>query len=325
MNSAQVLANTADSLIATLGGVMRILYLRPLAKYIPSSSTPKSSPNVQEIVRNNGDFKATCFAINAKVESDFKKAQEYVDAAFDKVWPIYEYSRRWDFDAYKRQAHTVASLKKEMEKVASWEKELEKMRTRQTCGMLEVESRKLRQTLIPMTTEKMDVSASTARRSPHHGKPSTHPTQMPCRSPGEMRPPRAMVQPPGSCTMAPRAMAAAPGAADEAGWAANGHGADEEPACCWASTGAGVSKMVPCTTAGCARPRSLALAVENSSSVRKPCCFRSASFLNSSASKMVPSLSVPPPSSGATLWGSMASRGSRQCTAAVERCAGLPP
>ena len=151
-----VLANTADSLIATLGGVMRILYLRPLAKYIPSSSTPKSSPNVQEIVRNNGDFKATCFAINAKVESDFKKAQEYVDAAFDKVWPIYEYSRRWDFDAYKRQAHTVASLKKEMEKVASWEKELEKMRTRQTCGMLEVESRKLRQTLIPMTTEKME-------------------------------------------------------------------------------------------------------------------------------------------------------------------------
>ena len=82
-----MLANTADSLIATLGGVMRILYLRPLAKYIPSSSTPKSSPNVQEIVRNNGDFKATCFAINAKVESDFKKAQEYVDAAFDKSGP----------------------------------------------------------------------------------------------------------------------------------------------------------------------------------------------------------------------------------------------
>ncbi|KAJ1448261.1 dynein heavy chain, N-terminal region 2-domain-containing protein [Pelagophyceae sp. CCMP2097] len=199
-----VLGKTADSLIGMLGTVIRILYLRPLAQYLPAaitavtaaasstlpspsavllqspsntqaalqapqqassasglsakpmSKSQKSAPNVQDIIRNDAQFKATALAINQKVEADFRKAQEYVAAAFEKVWPIFDYSRKWDFESYKRQAHTVASLKKEMEKVAGWEKEMEKMRTRQTCGLLEVESRKLRCMLIPMTSEKME-------------------------------------------------------------------------------------------------------------------------------------------------------------------------
>jgi dynein heavy chain len=40
--------------------------------------------------------------------------------------------------------------------ISLWEKELEKMRARQPCGILEVESRKLKQMLIPMTAEKME-------------------------------------------------------------------------------------------------------------------------------------------------------------------------
>ena len=95
-----------------------------------------------------------CEAINRKVENDFEEAQEYV-IAFDAVRPIYEYNRKWDFDAYRKQAHSVTSLKEEMEQIAEWEKELE-MRARQSCGILEVESRKLRTMLIPMTAEKME-------------------------------------------------------------------------------------------------------------------------------------------------------------------------
>ena len=79
----------------------------------------KDPPNVQEIVRSIAEFAVICEAINRKVENDFEEAQEYV-IGFDAVRPIYEYNRRWDFDAYKRQAHSVTSLKEEMEQISLW-------------------------------------------------------------------------------------------------------------------------------------------------------------------------------------------------------------
>ena len=161
-----VLAGAADDLIATLGGVLRILYVKPpkgtglkLNAPPPTAELQEEDhrgPNVKEIIRTNPEWIETCEAIHVKIEADFKKAKEYVDVAFEKVWPIYEYSRKWDFEAYQREARTVNALKDELEKVATWEKELEKMRTRQTCGFLEVESRKLRQMLVPIMAEKMD-------------------------------------------------------------------------------------------------------------------------------------------------------------------------
>lgn len=81
--------------------------------------------------------------------------QEYV-VTFDSVRPIFEYSRTWDFKAYKTQQHSVTTLREQMQRIGVWVNELEKMRARQPCGTLEVESRKLKQMLIPMTEEKMD-------------------------------------------------------------------------------------------------------------------------------------------------------------------------
>jgi hypothetical protein len=42
------------------------------------------------------------------------------------------------------QEHGAAALKENLDLYASWEREVEKMRARQPCGILEVESRKLR-------------------------------------------------------------------------------------------------------------------------------------------------------------------------------------
>lgn len=75
---------------------------------------------------------------------------------FHSVRPIFEYNRTWDFKAYKTQQHSVTTLREQMQRIGVWVNELEKMRARQPCGTLEVESRKLKQMLIPMTEEKMD-------------------------------------------------------------------------------------------------------------------------------------------------------------------------
>jgi len=142
-----------DAMITTMSNVTRILYLRPFAEHI--ANVVRDAPSVPEIVRSLSSFRHICDSISDKVEVDFGKATEYV-TTFQSVRPIYEYNRKWNLEAYRRQSHSVPSLKEEMELVANWEKELEKMRARQPCGILEVESRKLKQTLIPLTGEKMD-------------------------------------------------------------------------------------------------------------------------------------------------------------------------
>ena len=110
-----MIASMTDSMIATVGNVTRVLYLRPFTEHV--STVVRDPPNVQEIVRSIAEFAVICDAINRKVEHDFAEAQEYV-IGFDAVRPIYEYNRRWDFDAYKRQAHSVTSLKEEMEQAS---------------------------------------------------------------------------------------------------------------------------------------------------------------------------------------------------------------
>lgn len=61
---------------------------------------------------------------------------------FDSVRPIFEYSRTWDFKAYKAQQHSVTTLREQMQRIGVWVNELEKMRARQPCGILEVKTTK---------------------------------------------------------------------------------------------------------------------------------------------------------------------------------------
>ncbi|CAM9258278.1 unnamed protein product, partial [Choristocarpus tenellus] len=131
----------------------RILYLRPFNERV--GDTVKDGPNIHNIIQGSRIFSATSADVFGKVENDFAEAEEYV-VTFESVRPIYEYSRSWDFEAYKKQSHTVSTLKEQMVRISNWVNELEKMRARQPCGILEVESRKLKQMLIPMTEEKMD-------------------------------------------------------------------------------------------------------------------------------------------------------------------------
>ncbi|KAJ8603379.1 hypothetical protein CTAYLR_004281 [Chrysophaeum taylorii] len=162
-----LLSNTADEVVSALGRVLRILYRKPPSGAVEraidvSSSSSSSSSDVNatnsvvEMIHQSSEYQSIRASINAKVASDFERARGYVDAAFERIQPIYEYTRNWDFQAFKSRAQTVVSLKHELEKVSSWQKDLDKMRTRQTIGLIEVESRKLKEILIPLTKERME-------------------------------------------------------------------------------------------------------------------------------------------------------------------------
>lgn len=146
-----------DDIVSTVNSVSRVLYLRPFAPYV--GSVVADAPLVGSMLMNNAAFEQIRKDLVAKVQSDFAEALEYVKI-FDTVRPIYEFDQNWDLEEYSQRAHTVNTLKADMQQISTWEKELEKMRAGQTIGILHVESRKLKQTLIPMTAAKLDAMKS---------------------------------------------------------------------------------------------------------------------------------------------------------------------
>lgn len=148
-----IVISMTDDIVSTVNSVSRVLYLRPFAPYV--ANVVVDAPHVGSTISNSIDFQIIRKDLVAKIICDYAEAAEYVKI-FDNVRPIYEYDKVWDFEEYAQRAHTVTTLKADMLQISTWEKELEKMRAGQTIGILHVESRKLKQTLIPMTTAKLD-------------------------------------------------------------------------------------------------------------------------------------------------------------------------
>ncbi|TYZ58010.1 hypothetical protein PybrP1_003505 [[Pythium] brassicae (nom. inval.)] len=148
-----IVVSMTDDIVGTVNAVSRVLYLRPFAPYVASAVA--DAPHVGATISASADFQQIRRELAAKIGADYSEAAEYV-RIFDTVRPIFEYDKRWDLDAYAQRAHTVATLKADMLQMSTWEKELEKMRAGQTIGILHVESRKLKQALIPMTAAKLD-------------------------------------------------------------------------------------------------------------------------------------------------------------------------
>ncbi|RHY05497.1 hypothetical protein DYB25_001425 [Aphanomyces astaci] len=149
-----IVVSMTDDIVGAVNSVSRIIYLRPFAQYMANAIT--DGPHIGPTITHSVDFQSIRADLVAKIQNDYAEATDYVKI-FDSVRPIFEYDKQWDFESdYSQRTHTVTSLKADMLQIATWEKELEKMRAGQTIGILHVESRKLKQNLIPMTAAKLD-------------------------------------------------------------------------------------------------------------------------------------------------------------------------
>jgi HPt (histidine-containing phosphotransfer) domain-containing protein len=152
----QMIATVLDALIGTVNAVNRVVYTRPFTDHVVG--IVKDAPNVQQIIRNDRFFQEVCDQINAKIKEDFAGAEHYVEQHITAQFrSIYDDTRNWDFEAFQRQSDLkIKKLKDEMDKVQGYEEKLEKtMKNRQQCGILEVESRNLKQIMTPMVKHKM--------------------------------------------------------------------------------------------------------------------------------------------------------------------------
>eukprot|EP00937_MAST-01D_sp_MAST-1D-sp2_P001492 g1492.t1 len=150
-----------DQTILNVNSVSRIIFTEPFESVMTSVIT--DSPNIGNIIRNADRFKATFAAISDKVGTDYDQAQQYV-TLFDSVRVVHEYDLKWNLVEYRMREHTVQSLREDISMMTEWGLELDKMRTGNACGVLYVQSLKLKNRLFPLNEAKLkevtDVLAS---------------------------------------------------------------------------------------------------------------------------------------------------------------------
>jgi len=141
-----------DNMVGMVSNLQRILYVRSFKSYV--AGLVSDVPTVASIVRDSEAFNETVAAIQRKFAEDFEHAAQYAEI-FEAVRPIQQFEANDDFEQFASGPMNVQTIKAYMSRIQDWEKELDKMRVQNMIGVLHVESRKLKQSLLPITTNAM--------------------------------------------------------------------------------------------------------------------------------------------------------------------------
>lgn len=146
-----MLSAVLDEMVSTARNVTRVVFTRTARAYVSINDGPK----VDHLIRSSFEYQAICQGVQEKVVGDFESAAEQV-TVFESGRPVYQFDLDWNFEDYKRQKHSLQTIRSMINTLESWEKEVEKMKYFLNVGIMQVESRKLRSSLLNITSRALD-------------------------------------------------------------------------------------------------------------------------------------------------------------------------
>lgn len=75
---------------------------------------------------------------------------------FEDYRKVYEFGRTWSYEEYGSTSKTLRDIRRDMHKQREWRNELERMKISNVVGCLYVDSKSLRNDLMPITTSTLD-------------------------------------------------------------------------------------------------------------------------------------------------------------------------
>ncbi len=144
-----ILYGKAESLINIMEHVPRILFARQLRSYLPRSFVGQAPG---KLIRRDKKYLSICKSINKKLLADFEDSVEY-SKQFDYMREIFEfnmseYGAMWEGLDVK---HKILQTRKSINICNGWNRDINRMRAGGAVGSIYVESRKLKNTLLPIT------------------------------------------------------------------------------------------------------------------------------------------------------------------------------
>ncbi|KAK9828903.1 hypothetical protein WJX72_002692 [[Myrmecia] bisecta] len=144
--------NAIEGTVAVAQGAPRLLFMRSFSHYFDGKP---SGLNPINIIRATPHFQGTRMKIDDVIKQDFAAAREYV-AIFEEHRKVYDFGRTFTFEAYSSKKRSMREIRRDMHKQREWRNELEKMKIGNVIGCLNIESKTLRNSLIPITTRTLD-------------------------------------------------------------------------------------------------------------------------------------------------------------------------
>eukprot|EP00798_Chlamydomonas_sp_ICE-L_P012760 gene12760-16011_t len=121
----------------------RLLFMRAFAGYFQGKP---SGINPPAVIRSNEYFQDL---------RDYTEAREYVQL-FEEYRKIYDFGCQWSYESYSAEAKTLRDIRRDMHKQREWRNELDRMKISNVVGCLLVDSKALRNDLMPVTLNTLD-------------------------------------------------------------------------------------------------------------------------------------------------------------------------
>ena len=153
-----VINNTViEGMMSLVQAVPRLLYMRVFAGFFDGTvgGNKNAGLNPVNIVRSNEYFQQLVENINQVVTDDFAAANEYAQI-FEEQRVIYEFGQTWDVEEYRTKERDLTSYRADMNRQRDWKVMIERLKIGQVVGVLNVDSRPLRNSLLPITSKTID-------------------------------------------------------------------------------------------------------------------------------------------------------------------------
>ncbi|GLC47993.1 hypothetical protein PLESTB_000047400 [Pleodorina starrii] len=141
------LNNVIEGIIGLAQQAPRLIFMRAFAQYFdgkPSGLNPSS------VIRSMPLFNDLRNSITSSIQEDFAAARDYVKL-FEAYRMVYDFGRTWSFEAYSSKPKSLREIRRDMHRQREWRNELDRMKIFNVVGCLYVDSKSLRNDLMPTT------------------------------------------------------------------------------------------------------------------------------------------------------------------------------
>eukprot|EP00899_Mesostigma_viride_P020786 jgi/Mesvir1/28709/Mv19680-RA.1 len=145
--------NLIEGMIGVVQAVPRLLYMRSFGHYFEGRV---SGLNPVNIIRSTEYFTKLRENIDRVIMQDFAESRAYAKI-FEEHRVIYEFGKTFDFDKYAARTDLgVHHFRADMARQKDWRNDLERMKIANVIGVLHVDSKSLRNLLMPITSRTLE-------------------------------------------------------------------------------------------------------------------------------------------------------------------------
>eukprot|EP00736_Rhodelphis_marinus_P004047 Rmarinus@m.11564 len=149
-----MVSSMSEGMINTVNVVPRLLYMRVFKPYFSGQSI--TGPTTASTIRTSNVFQGIRTDTDAVILRSFSESAEYAQY-FNRFREIYEFGQSWNEVEFEQANHSVREFKQHMTRMRKWGTEIDRMKVSNVVGILHVDSKKLRSSLLPITVEALNV------------------------------------------------------------------------------------------------------------------------------------------------------------------------